>query len=200
MIIWNSAVLLGLLLLITHLFSTLRNHRLVEQKLARTDTLTGALNNRTFYDLAKMELDRARRYRHPFTVATIDLDSFKEINETFGHSIGDAVLRTVSRTISANIRTADVLARLGGDEFALLLPETGPEEARALLPRLHQRITEELGKGSWDLSVSMGATIFVSYPLHVDDIIHMADQAMYRGKKDEKRAIQITVYEEELEV
>jgi len=197
--VWNSILLLGVFLLFAHLISMLRSHLKIEGRLATTDTLTGALNNRGFYDVAKVELDRARRYRHPFTVAYIDLDNFKEINDTFGHSIGDAVLRTVSKTISTNIRTADILARLGGDEFALLLPETGAEEAQALLPRLHQLVTEELAKGSWALSVSMGATIFMSYPLRVDDLIHMADQAMYKGKRDNKAAIQFTLYKEEVE-
>jgi diguanylate cyclase (GGDEF)-like protein len=196
---WNTGVHFAIFLVVVFLISVLRNHLLREKELARTDVLTGALNNRAFYEAAKIELDRARRYGHPFTVAYIDLDHFKDINASFGYSIGDAVLRTVSRTISTHIRTVDILARLGGDEFALLLPETGDQAAQAMLPRLHGVVTTELQKGQWDLTLSMGATIFLACPSHVDDIIHMADHAMYKVKRDSQNAIRFTVYDDPLE-
>jgi diguanylate cyclase (GGDEF)-like protein len=196
--LWNCLVLLAVFLVVTILVARLKTTRRAVGQVARIDYLTGALTNRAFYEVVKIELDRARRYRHPFTLAYLDLDDFAEINNRFGYSIGDAVLRTVAKTLSRHIRTVDVLARLGGDEFAVLLPETGPKEADALLPRLHQVITEELGKGNWPTGLSMGATVFLSYPSHVDDIIHMADHAMSKVKTGSKSGVQFTIYHEEL--
>jgi diguanylate cyclase (GGDEF)-like protein len=196
-LIWNTAIRFAIFLLFTVLLARVRKHMLIESKLARTDYLTGTLNNRAFYERARLELDRARRYKRPFTVAYLDLDNFKQINDTFGHSIGDAVLRTVAKTISMHVRSIDILARLGGDEFVLLMPETGQTEAQTVLPRLHRLITGELDKGEWQQTLSMGATIFLSCPRHVDEIIHMADHAMYRVKRSNKSSIQFTIYEEE---
>ncbi|MGE5250931.1 MAG: GGDEF domain-containing protein [Bacteroidota bacterium] len=195
---WNALLLLATFLLVMFLVVKMRIARAAVDEVARVDTLTGGLTNRAFYEVIKIELDRARRYRHPFTLAYLDLDDFAEINDKFGYSIGDAVLRTVGRTLFRQIRTVDVLARLGGDEFGILLPETGPKEAEALLARLHRLLTEELNKGAWPTGLSMGATVFLSYPAHVDDIIHMADHAMASVKAGSKSAMEFTIYQEEI--
>ncbi len=94
------------------------------------DLLTGAVNSRFFHDLATMEIDRSRRYERPFTVVFIDLDNFKTVNDPFGHSAGDRVLRAMVSSARKHLRKTDVLARLGGDEFGLLLYETDEESAR----------------------------------------------------------------------
>jgi diguanylate cyclase (GGDEF)-like protein len=194
---WNVAVRYAIFLFVTMLLSSLRSHLQTESRLARTDYLTGALNSRAFYEVARMELERARRYKRPLSIAYIDLDDFKEINDQFGHSIGDAVIRTVSRVISANIRTVDVLARLGGDEFVVLLPETGPE-AETLMERLHSVLLTELEKGSWDTGVSMGAITFLSQPRSVDELVYLADELMYKVKKGSKNAIAFSIYQQQV--
>jgi len=121
---WNMSVRLGTFLIITFLLSTLKSALEHEKELARTDSLTGIANRRYFIELANMEINRACRYKHPFTIVHIDLDNLKAVNDRFGHSTGDTVLRLVVNTIQNNIRATDIVARLGGDEFVILLPET----------------------------------------------------------------------------
>jgi GGDEF domain-containing protein len=134
--VWNSLIRLSFFVIITILLSTARDAMSREKELARTDSLTGAVNSRLFYELAQMEINRSKRYEHSFTIAYIDLDNFKTINDQFGHLTGDQVLRTVVCYTKAQLRRTDVLARLGGDEFALLLPETSQESARIAISRL----------------------------------------------------------------
>jgi diguanylate cyclase (GGDEF)-like protein len=196
-VVWNSVFRFGVYLTVTLLAGWMRGSHSAENRLRRIDSLTGALNNRGFYEAVRAELDRARRYRHPFTVVYVDLDRFKEINEAFGRSIGDAVLRTVARTITGQVRVVDLLSRLGGDEFALLLPETGLLEAEGMLPRLGEAINAEMQRGQWPTSVSIGATVFRGYPRQVDDIIYMAEHAMQKAQRSAASAIHITVFEEE---
>jgi predicted signal transduction protein with EAL and GGDEF domain len=127
---WNMAVRLSFFLIITWLLSELRTTLQRERHLARTDALTNVANRRYFYDLAEMEIARALRYEHSFTVAYIDINHFKRVNDQRGHAFGDALLYLVASTIQSNLRGVDVVARMGGDEFAILLPETGSEYAR----------------------------------------------------------------------
>jgi GGDEF domain-containing protein len=106
-----------------------------EEILARTDPLTEVANSRYLYTLAEMEIERLSRYEHPFTVAYMDIDNFKEINDRFGRRAGDELLCLVASTMQNNLRITDTVARLGGDEFIILLPETkGRGRADHLLP------------------------------------------------------------------
>src|SRR5437879_13853781 len=100
------------------------------RELERTDPLTGAVNVRALYGLAAVEIARARRYRHPFTAAFIDLDEFKVVNDRLGHGAGHAVLRTVARALSAVLRVSDVVARVGGAGVVLVLPEPRNAQGR----------------------------------------------------------------------
>ncbi|HET6369998.1 MAG TPA: GGDEF domain-containing protein, partial [Nitrospiria bacterium] len=110
---WNAAVKIGFFLIIAYLMSSFKKSWELNRTLARTDDLTGAINRRYFFELAALELSRAGRYRHPLTVSYIDLDRFKMINDRFGHAAGDALLRSVIKTIRSHIRDVDVIARLG---------------------------------------------------------------------------------------
>jgi len=92
-----------------------------QKELAMMDPLTGVANRRAFLQLAKTEIDRSRRYNHPFSVMVMDIDNFKQINDHFGHHIGDRLLMTVAETIKQHVRAIDIVARFGGDEFVVLL-------------------------------------------------------------------------------
>jgi diguanylate cyclase (GGDEF)-like protein len=122
--IWNSVM--RFLYFILHSYLLSRFLRLYERLKVKavTDTLTQAVNATQFFILAERELHNAVRSRKPFTMAYLDLDNFKQLNDTFGHLQGDDALRTVSHVIKESIRPADVFGRMGGDEFALLFPET----------------------------------------------------------------------------
>ncbi|HTC77354.1 MAG TPA: diguanylate cyclase, partial [Terriglobales bacterium] len=95
-----------------------------EKELSRSDPLTGLPNRRAFYEVALAEADRARRYRHPLSLAYLDVDNFKQVNDDYGHDAGDELLVRVAEVLRRNLRNNDIVARLGGDEFAMLLPET----------------------------------------------------------------------------
>jgi diguanylate cyclase (GGDEF)-like protein len=192
--IWNTLIRLGFFALITVLLAALRRAAQREKELARTDALTSAVNLRFFYELLQMEIDRAQRYQHPFTLVYIDLDNFKAVNDQQGHPMGDAVLRTVVDHARKQLRKMDVVARLGGDEFALLLPETGQEAARAALTKLQDGLLGEMRRNSWPITFSIGA-LTCSTPLSsTAELVRMADELLYSVKHGTKNAIRYSTY------
>ncbi len=193
--IWNTLIRLAFFVLITLLLSALRGATERERELARVDYLTGVANSRLFYELAQMEIDRCQRYGHPFTLAYVDLDNFKGVNDQFGHSIGDHVLRSVVSSARKHLRKTDVVARLGGDEFALLLPETDQESARGVLSRIQGNLLEEMRQSNWPITFSIGVLTCSSAPYTTDELVRMADDLMYSVKRDGKNAIKYSTYE-----
>src|SRR5512137_2208250 len=125
----NLFTKLGFFLIVNLTVSSLKTSLERERELARTDYVTQLANSRFFAEVALQEIKRAGRYQHPFSVAYLDIDDFKSVNDQWGHSTGDKVLVVVASTIRDNIRSTDSVARLGGDEFGLLLPETGYDAA-----------------------------------------------------------------------
>src|SRR5256714_10898845 len=137
---WNVAVRLGSMLIRARLVASFKPSLEHERELARTDYLTDAFNGRSFGEMAGAEIERARRHAHPFTVAYIDVDDFKLVNDRQGHSAGDRLLKTIADTVRENVRAIDLVARLGGDEFAVLMPETVETAARAGLSPLRPEV------------------------------------------------------------
>ncbi len=163
-------------------------------ELARTDPLTGTNNSRALFEAASAELIRARRYGHQFTVVYFDLDDFKGVNDRFGHSAGDEVLRAFVKAISADTRRTDTLGRVGGDEFVLLMPETGRAAASGLLEKLRRNVRAKLCGGDCDVGISAGAVVFEKPPPCMDDMIRMADDTMYEAKRSGKDRTMLRVY------
>ncbi|MDR4507902.1 MAG: diguanylate cyclase [Candidatus Brocadiaceae bacterium] len=192
--IWNTLIRLAFFLIITFLLSTVRRATERERKAARTDHLTGAMNSRFFYDLSKKEIDRFQRYKHPFTLAYIDLDNFKTVNDHFGHPIGDQVLRRVVSSARKHLRKTDVVARLGGDEFALLLPETNEESARVAISKIQDSLLEEMRLGKWPITFSIGVLTCNATPHTIEELVRIADELMYSVKRDGKNEIKYSSY------
>lgn len=191
---WNTLIRLGVFVIITVLLSQLRNLLEKERTLARTDSLTGALNRRAFFEKVETEILRSHRYQRPFTIVYIDLDGFKLINDRLGHSTGDALLKKVVQVICENIRRGDLLARLGGDEFAILLLETDQQLAPVVVSRLQKAISNQMQQNQWSVTLSIGALTYLK-PLHsVDEMIRSADRLMYSVKGTSKNAIKYSVY------
>ena len=193
---WNTTVRLAFFVLFTVLIDRLRQELVHAQELARTDALTGIANRRAFYEHAAVEIQRMGRSPRPFTVACIDLDNFKEVNDRLGHSVGDEVLCEVSRTMRGNIRAADVVARLGGDEFALLLPETDADGAVASLTKLREFLLRAMNQHDWPVTFSIGAVTFRVTPPTIDWLIRGADDLMYAVKQAGKNQVRFEVVEE----
>lgn len=187
---WNAVIRLGFFLLPVLLLRNLEQ----ERRLARTDFLTGATNNRQFRDQTQREIDRSARYRHPFTVVFIDIDNFKLINDTFGHTFGDKVLKAIVENIKSNLRKTDVIARMGGDEFALLLPEVNPENARTAISKMRQKLQEEMLNNKWPITFSIGVVSVITPDLAVDEVISIADKMMYSVKNYGKDNIKYTTH------
>ncbi len=127
---WNAIVRFGFFVIVSALISN--THRLMtdQQSLAQRDGLTGLLNARAFKQSCASTFELASRHRHALTIGYIDLDGFKSVNDTLGHSVGDEVLQGVSGVLARRLRKSDICSRLGGDEFAILLPETTLAGAR----------------------------------------------------------------------
>jgi diguanylate cyclase (GGDEF)-like protein/PAS domain S-box-containing protein len=156
-------------------------------KMAITDPLTELYNRRHFFDLAEREIERVRRYGHPLSVAMLDVDFFKKINDTYGHQAGDEVLRAVARISCEEIRRIDILARYGGEEMIILMPETSHERAVLAMERLRKAIeVMEIAtlRGTINTTVSIGmACKGADENTSLNTLIEQADQALYTAKQ-----------------
>jgi diguanylate cyclase (GGDEF)-like protein len=186
---WNAVVRGAYFVVHTLLLSRLTSALQREKEISGSDALTNALNWRRFTEVARLELDRSRRSRRPFTVAYIDLDNFKQVNDTQGHESGDDLLRILSDGIQGGVRSVDCLGRVGGDEFTLLLPETGYEQAHAVLERVRSGVVADLQRGGWPVTLSVGAITFNVAPSSFESMIKRADDLMYTVKKSGKNAM-----------
>jgi diguanylate cyclase (GGDEF)-like protein len=191
---WNGVVQVATSIALVFTLAALRERLEREETLARTDALTQVPNRRAFFEAATLELERARRHGRPITMAYVDVDDFKDVNDRLGHSQGDALLISLAQTLRGATRAVDAVARLGGDEFGLLLPETDAAEAEALLGRLRAAILAGMARGGWIVGVSMGAATFVSPPGSVDEMMARADELMYSAKRQEKGSIRLGVF------
>jgi len=192
-LVWNLSVQLGTFLALTLLLGVVKGKLESEQHAARTDHLTQLANRRAFVELAAVELERARRTARPLTVAYLDIDGFKRVNDLQGHARGDALLVTAASTLRGTTRSLDVVARLGGDEFGLLLVDTDGPTAESLLQRLRATLTLAMGDNGWDVTFSMGAVTFLSPARSVDEMMGRADQLMYEAKRAGKDAVRLAV-------
>lgn len=186
---WNVGVKLLIFFAFVHLTVSVRELLNREKQLARTDDLTGIENRRSFAEASETELRRLRRYRHPFTIAYMDIDNFKTVNDLFGHSTGDSVLRSVAISILRSIRETDHAARLGGDEFAVILAETDQAGARVVMERLLKNWDDVIQKKQWPISLSIGVVSCYEPPDSVDTLIRAADDLMCVVKNSGKNNV-----------
>jgi diguanylate cyclase (GGDEF)-like protein len=184
--LFNALARLCVFLLVAHFVNAFRRSLEHERELARTDELTGATNRRSFFEAARGEINRARRHRHPFTVAYIDVDDFKWLNDRHGHAAGDALLRDAARAIKRTVREVDLVARLGGDEFVILLPETGEAAARAVVSRVRESLNQVAARR---VTFSIGVVTWATPPRTVDTMVRQADAAMYEVKRTGKNRV-----------
>ena len=190
---WNSTIRFGFFIIVTLLLSALRKAHDQEKELARSDNLTGAVNARFFSELVQLEINRSQRYGHPFTLAYIDLDNFKSVNDQFGHSMGDQVLSVIVKHAKDHMRRTDIIARLGGDEFAFLLPETDQAAAQAAIEKIQISLLDEMRRNNWPVTFSIGVLTCINTPQTSDRLVRQADDLMYSVKNNGKNGISYSV-------
>jgi diguanylate cyclase (GGDEF)-like protein len=168
------------------LIATLKGSLLRERGLSRTDPLTALLNSRAFFEEAARILSLCRRQGRPVTLAYVDLDNFKAVNDRLGHQAGDDLLCSVAVSLKASTRPSDLCARLGGDEFVVLLPETDSHEASGVLERLRSTLSETVAQDRNPVTCSIGAVTFPTVPDNLEEMIRSADSSMYAAKTEGK--------------
>lgn len=154
------------------------------RQLATTDGLTGLANRRRFLEALEHEVQRHRRYGTPLALISIDVDRFKRVNDTWGHAVGDEVLRSLAAICRTEVRDVDTVGRMGGEEFAVLLPDTAPEEAMAVAERLRAAVdAAPLRTTAGPLAVTLSLGVSASPPCDgADTLLREADRALYRAK------------------
>jgi diguanylate cyclase (GGDEF)-like protein len=154
----------------------------ISTRAAQTDELTGLMNRRAFFEQAQVLYAQCRHNQQPLCALMMDMDHFKDINDTYGHQAGDQVLRQIGGVISASFRKADVYGRLGGEEFAVLLPNTSLETARAIAEQLVKAISGLASEPVQGLTASLGVATTRSLDQDLHSLMNTADKALYRAK------------------
>lgn len=175
--------------------SALRNALQEVQRLAITDSLTGLYNRRHFFELAEHELEGARRYRRFLSAIMLDVDLFKQVNDTHGHAVGDQVLQAVAECCRQATRKVDVLGRYGGEEFAIVLPETDLAAACQIAERLRQVIAEQTidtSAGPLKVTASLGVSTLDGECSRPETLLAAADQALYVAKRSGRNCVRST--------
>jgi len=193
--VWNSIMRLGFFLMATFSLSAMKELLEKEQTFARNDFLTGVANSRAFNEIAKIEIDRSVRFSRPFTIACIDIDNFKQVNDTLGHSEGGKLLQSVAKTIIANTRSIDIVSRLGGDEFAILFPESNEENAKTAINKVQKELLSSVTNDKWPVTFSIGVvTCYKS--CNLDELIKEADNLMYTVKESGKNRVEYKTHDQ----
>ena len=160
------------------------------EELANIDPLTGSYNRRKFLEAAENELKRFKRHGQHFSICMIDIDNFKNINDKFGHDVGDYVIKTIADMVTAEIRTTDSFARWGGEEYIILLPETDIDGSEKLADKIVNLISDYDFINVKKVTISLGVTTIENESDDVDKIIKRADKGLYQAKNSGKNQYQ----------
>ena len=161
------------------------------KKQAITDPLTGIFNRRYFEDNIVKEAERSLRLKQPFSVISMDLDYLKRINDTYGHQFGDLAIRTIANVLKKEARSIDIPARIGGEEFNLLLPGVDSNGALIAAERIRKSIESQVLDTIGGITASIGVATFLEHSDRIDELIELADQAMYKAKVNGRNQVQI---------
>jgi diguanylate cyclase (GGDEF)-like protein len=195
--VWNTCIRLGIFLLFATLLANFRDLLRQMEQTALTDYLTGALNRRGFQQHLADELARCRRFDREFSVAYLDADNFKRVNDAFGHAAGDRLLQAALNIIRDNLRKTDAVARLGGDEFSILFSETGSEAVKSAFPHIHECLNQCMTTHGWPVTFSIGVVTFASHPDNIEQILSIADEFMYSVKHSNKNNVVYKIWRRE---
>ena len=190
-------------LTIGRLLSELEEKNRVLQELAYYDPLTGLPNRRFFFEHASLIFEEAKRYEKPLSLLVMDIDYFKKINDTYGHDVGDLVLKTFAGVLRGIVRQSDICARFGGEEFVVLLPNTNLEGARVLAERIRTAVAKNMvehGSIVIVFTVSIGVSQYRKGMQNIDELIKEADIALYRAKEGGRNRVEVFIPDKTAEV
>ncbi|WP_291328885.1 sensor domain-containing diguanylate cyclase [Desulfovibrio sp. UCD-KL4C] len=168
--------------------SKLNTHFNIVKEMAVTDELTGLPNRHGLYAGIEKIMHLSRRYNRPLSIAIFDIDFFKTVNDTYGHGVGDEVLKIFSQFVCRRIRKADIFARIGGEEFVLVMSDTPIESAELLLNEIREAVSEKLFPHGGKITVSAGVTDY-SGEEQLDQLLEGADIALYKAKKNGRNQV-----------
>lgn len=188
-LIWNILSTLAIFCTVSFMLSKIHMMWKMERELSRKDPLTGVMNIRAFYELVGYEISRHKREGSPFSVAYLDLDNFKTVNDNFGHKKGDELLKAVVLNIVGCLRKTDVVARVGGDEFTIFLPFTGSEDVQVVMKKVMGQLQKLTERGQLKVTFSIGVLTFTHCDIELDEIISRSDKLMYEVKNTTKNNI-----------
>jgi len=195
-IIFSSTILAIMLetFLVTFVYSrAITQNELLLKQVASRDWLTGLNNRGTFVELGQKQIEYSQRYNKPLSLLMLDIDSFKHINDNYGHVVGDQVLKKIARTLKDGIRASDTLARYGGEEFVIILPETTSADAFELAQKLRQSIEDTPSmtdtKNDITCRVSVGVAQIDQEVDTLDKLTNSADLALYQAKESGRNRV-----------
>lgn len=160
-----------------------------ERRLAREDALTRLSNRRAFFEQGRLALAQARRAGSPITAVSFDLDKFKQVNDSLGHKVGDALLVCVADTLRTHLRVSDTPVRLGGDEFALLLLGMDSAAAKVYVDQLRHHLLQAMAARDWPVTFSIGVASYRQAPADLDAMLAVADGLMYEAKRGSRNCV-----------
>lgn len=192
--IWNTLIRFASFLTVLALILDRRSLFAREREQALTDSLTGLANRRAFKHALDTEILRSRRHDHPMSIAYLDLDNFKQVNDFAGHDAGDCVLKALASALRSELRQEDMAARLGGDEFAVLWPEMSPQQASTVVHRMHRALLHALQATGYDVSISIGCVACTAVTIERGELLRLADATMYQVKRAGKNSVLIVIH------
>jgi diguanylate cyclase (GGDEF)-like protein len=178
----------GTFSLLIHFYGALKLREEELKEIASTDSLTGLPNRRSVLEYLKFEINRAKRKKVPLSIAILDVDDFKQINDTFGHMVGDRVLKELAILLRKNLRSGDVVGRFGGEEFVVVFPETELITATKIMERIRRVIENTYFEPVGSVSISVGVTEFREGDT-LEDLLKRADEKLYQAKREGKNRV-----------
>jgi diguanylate cyclase (GGDEF)-like protein len=193
--IWNTTMVLGMFFLVAYSIAAVKKLFLKEHEHADTDDLTGVANIRFFYEQARIEISRSAAYKHPLTLAYINIDNLRHVNDTLGHIAGDYLLHEVARIMRTTLRSTDLISRLGGAQFAVLMPETANANATAVVYKVQEQLMQAVNKKGWPVTFSAGVVTSDGPTYTLDELIAKAEDLMKAARETGKNAVKSRILE-----
>jgi diguanylate cyclase (GGDEF)-like protein len=181
--LWNAVMVLSIFLIVAYSITIIRKLLLKEREHAHTDDLTGAANVEFFYEQAGVEISRSAIYKRSFTLAYINIDNLRHLNDAFGHIAGDYLLHEASQIMRSIVRPTDIISRLGGAQFAILMPETINESASIMIYKVLEHLLDMVQKKGWPVTFSTGVVTWNDPTYTLSQLIKIAEDLMHAAKE-----------------